>query len=222
MIFIINGQEVDMLGSHVYETAFSTLLLSVLPGANVDQGREPDMEVRDERGVLLDKARTPKAYGLVPGSKVYVSLAIGGGGSGPESKRHNISKLLVRAVRSCLPDLGEQFEHINYDDPNPAISAVTTLTRLKMLEIIALRAIGKVLEQSPDQLRQISDDIGKNVVVQLVAAKTMPPAEAKLLFKHYAIDDVIEKAAAGPAPDYGKALHDLEAGLERGRALRED
>lgn len=135
-----------------------------------------------------------------------------------QTKSESIQLLLVMAVQNALPDLGESFEAVAYQHGNAAVAALTTITKLKMLEVVAAQAMCTVMGMTPFDAGRVLTDVGKNAVIQMVAAKVLTADTAKAMFKQYAIDDVFDKAAAGPTPDakaYSEAVATLSDALNK-------
>jgi hypothetical protein len=135
-----------------------------------------------------------------------------------QSKAEQIQLLLVMAAQNALPGLGEAFQAVHYPHGNAAISAVTTLTKIKMLEVIATRAMGEVMGIGPFDAGRILTEIGRNAVLQMVAAGALKVDTAKLMYKNYAMDEVLEKAAVGPDADakvYSEAVSTLSEALDK-------
>lgn len=134
-----------------------------------------------------------------------------------------IRLLLVTAAQHALVDLPEKFRAVHFDSDNVLISVLTTLTRLKMLEALVLKAAGETLPIPYRELGIIAHDTGLNAVVQMVAAGSLNPVAAKALYAKYAVDEVFDKAAAGPPKDekaYRKATADLDEALTKIRERR--
>jgi hypothetical protein len=135
-----------------------------------------------------------------------------------QSKAEQIQLLLVTAVQNALPDIVESYKAVHYEHPNVAISAVTTLTKIKMLEVLAAKATAEVMAIKPYDMGRMMTEIGVNAVVQLVATGVLSGEMAKQLYKHYQADDLINKAAAGHQPcteEFKKAVETLDESLEK-------
>lgn len=80
LIFIINGEDFRV------ETNVEAPLLVAVEKALVESGntgrRDPrEWEVRDSQGVLLEVDRTVKQLGLKNGTRLFLSLRVGAGGT---------------------------------------------------------------------------------------------------------------------------------------------
>lgn len=142
-----------------------------------------------------------------------------------DTKQDKINLALITACQAVLPDLREKFEAIYYPSENVAVSAITTLTRIKMLEVIAARVMSELLHISPFDAGRILEDLGKNALINMVAAGALKVDMADGLYKKYAMEDVLKKAAEGPplaAKDFSDATSTLSEAMERIAAQKID
>jgi hypothetical protein len=135
-----------------------------------------------------------------------------------KTREDEIRLLLVNAAKAAIVDLDSKFKEIFLPDENIAMSALATLSRLKMLEAVLLKTMGEVVGLPGDLLRTINHDVGKNATLMMVSAGFLPAHLASAIYKDYGIDDVFRMAAAGPQPkpgDHAAALKDLEHSMAK-------
>jgi hypothetical protein len=79
LIFIINGEDFKVISD---ENAPLQLAVAQALRESGNTGRPPEeWEVRDVNGVLLEQHRTPKELQLHKGSRLFLSLKVGAGGT---------------------------------------------------------------------------------------------------------------------------------------------
>lgn len=141
-----------------------------------------------------------------------------------KEKADALRVLLVAAIQNALVGVRESYAAVHFDSPNPLASVMTTLARLKLIEVTVLQtAIGSLGVEAKD-MPLILDDISKSVLLQMVASGAVTPSDAKAIYPSYGIDDALTKAALGPAayPSNIEAHKTLLESLEKIKALREE
>jgi hypothetical protein len=79
LVFVVNGEDVDIPKFNINEPLHAARNKALADSGNT--GRPPDeWEVRTEAGVLLDPKSKLDSLGLKPGTRLFLTLAVGAGG----------------------------------------------------------------------------------------------------------------------------------------------
>jgi hypothetical protein len=79
LVFVVNGEDVDMPKLNIHEPLHAARNKALADSGNT--GRPPaEWEIRTEAGVLLNPDAKLESLGLKPGTRLFLTLAVGAGG----------------------------------------------------------------------------------------------------------------------------------------------
>jgi len=144
---------------------------------------------------------------------------------GFKAKQEAIQLLLITAAQNAITTLSEDFKAIHFDCPNALMSAITNLTKLKMLEVTVLEAMHKTLQLPRNELVLINEDVLKTTLIQMVRAGSVKAITMKEFYGRLGINEVFDQAEKGPEPtvkSYEDAVDTLNTALDKIREAQKD
>jgi hypothetical protein len=79
LIFVVNGEEVELNRLNVHEPLDAARSKALAQSGNTGRPHK-EWEIRTESGMVLDPTMKLENLGLQPGTRLYLSLAVGAGG----------------------------------------------------------------------------------------------------------------------------------------------
>lgn len=137
-------------------------------------------------------------------------------------KRQEACELLAEAVQNAIPGMTEAFKAVVFAHDNVLVMALTTLARLRFLEVTIIQTLLKEASVPMAEGAKILGDVERMVLISMLASKSISPEDAKELCRGEIADDVIEKAAGGvPKYESREAAHKvLNDALEKIRHIK--
>ena len=115
------------------------------------------------------------------------------------AEEDEINTLLTAAAVNGLKDVKELMRTVYFRHPVPVMGLLSTLARLRFLEVNMLRGAVETLGAPLGDLRQMADDLTKAVCCLQVSSGTMTADEVLTLYPGLDFAGALEQAAAQAA-----------------------